>query len=134
MLRSSSDDDAISRLRRVQNDALCELNNAFAIHQVQLVRVDASLVTPAQKRFEEPVVERIVSLLSTLNLGLGAICQAGDLLRQQLVPQLPSQMLRKLLGDFAPAASVLPLNGDDSNHSESPQPLLALGHSIQTSF
>src|SRR5262249_6112806 len=50
------------------------------------------------------------------DFGLGTVGEARDLLRQLLVPQLPSQMFGKLLGDFAAAASVFPFDGDDPDH------------------
>ena len=115
-LRSSSDDDAISRARRVLNDFHREFQYAFTVHELQLVSIDAALVTSAQKRFKEPVVERVVSLLSLLDNFLGAIGKPGDLLGQQLIPELPAEMVREPLRDFTAAASVLTFNRDNSDH------------------
>ena len=75
--------------------------------------VEASLVASSQKRLEKPVVQRIVALLPPLDDRPRAIGAAGNLLAQQLVPEFPAKLRRKLLGDFASATSVLPLNGND---------------------
>jgi hypothetical protein len=80
------------------------------------MRIEASFITPAQERFEEPVVQGIGSFLSTLDDRLGTIGQTRDLLRQQVIPKLPAQLLRKQLSDFAAAAAVLAFNGDDFYH------------------
>ena len=116
MLRPSADDDGVSPLRRVLNDAFGKLQNALAIHHVELVRVQASFITSAQKGFEEPVVEWIGALLANLDDGLGTIGEQRDLLGQQLIPKLPAEPRRQQLSDFASAASVFPFNGDDFDH------------------
>jgi len=115
-LRPSSDNHAVSGARRVLHDFLCKLQYALAVNELEFVRVEASLITPAQKGFEEPVVERIVSLLSPRNDILGAIRQPGDFLRQQLIPKLPAEALRKLPSDFTASTSVLAFHCDDSDH------------------
>jgi hypothetical protein len=119
MLGPSSDDDGISLLSGVQNDTLRKLQDVLAINQLELVRIEAAFITAAQKRFEEPVIERIGSFLSNLDNGFRAIRKAGNLFGQQLVPKLPAQPLRKQLSDLAPTASVLPFDCDDFNHVDS---------------
>ena len=117
LLRASSNDDGVSGLSGVLNDPFRDLQNAFAVDYVELVGIQATFITPAQKRFEQPVVEWIVALLSNLNDGFGAIRKPGDLLGQQLIPKLPAQLRGKQLSDFAAAASVLPFNRDDFDHA-----------------
>jgi len=85
MLRPPSDDDGVSRLSGVLNDAFCNFQNGFAVNKVELVRVEAAFITPAQKGFEEPVVEWIGAFLSNLDDGFGAIRKPGDLLGEQLI-------------------------------------------------
>ncbi len=116
MLRSPPDDYRVPGFRGVLNDSFGNLQNAFAVHQVQLVRIEAAFIAPAQKGFEEPVVERIGAFLANFDHGLGAIRKSGDLLGQQLIPKLPAQLRRKHLSDFASAASVLPFDRDDFDH------------------
>jgi hypothetical protein len=117
MLRPPSDDDGVSSLGGVLNDPFCNLQNAFAVDHVELVRIEAAFITSAQKGFEEPVVEWIVAFLSNLDDGFGAFRKPGDLLGQQLIPKLPAQLGRKQLSDFASAASILPFNCDDFDHA-----------------
>ena len=116
MLRAPSYDDAITGFRGVLNDTLGNLQNTFAVDDVQLVRIQASFVTPAQKGFKKPIVEWIGAFLANLDDVLGAMCQPGDLLRQVLIPQLPAQLLGKQLRDFAAAASIFPFNRKYSDH------------------
>src|ERR1700738_488475 len=116
-LRPPSDDDRVSSFSGVLNDAFCNLQNTFAVNDVELVRVEAAFITSAQKGFEEPVVERIGAFLSNLDDGFGAIREPGNLLGQQLIPKLPAQLRRKQLSDFASAASILPFNCDDFDHA-----------------
>src|SRR5437016_4064879 len=52
MLGPPSDDDGVSGLRCVLNDSLCNLQNGFAVHDVQFVCIEAAFITPAQKGFE----------------------------------------------------------------------------------
>src|SRR5258708_24674441 len=109
MLRPPSDDDAVPRLSDVLNNPFCNLQNVFAVDYVELVRIQAALITAAQKGFEQTVVEWIVAFLSNLDDGFGAISKPGDFLSQPLIPKLPAQLRRKQLSDFASAASVLAL-------------------------
>jgi hypothetical protein len=71
LLRAPSDDDRVSGFRRVLNDTFGKLQNAFAVDQLELVRIEASFITSAQKRFEEPVVQGIGSFLANLDDCLG---------------------------------------------------------------
>src|ERR1700719_1252147 len=116
MLRPSSDDDRVSGLSGVLNDALCNLQNSLAVHQVEFVRIQAAFITSAQKGFEEPIVEWIGAFLSNLDDGFGAIRKPGDLLGEQLIPQLPAQLLSKQLSNFATASSIFPFTRKYSNH------------------
>src|SRR5258708_7063270 len=116
MLRPPSDDDRVSGLSGVLNNAFCNLQNGFAVDQVEFVRIQAAFITSAQKGFEEPIVERISAFLANLDDVLGTICQPGDLFRQVLIPQLPAQLLGKQLSNFATAASIFPFNRKYSNH------------------
>src|ERR1700680_3072784 len=117
MLRPPSDDDRVSPFSGVLNDPLRNVQNAFAVDQVELVRIEAAFVTSAQKGFEEPVVEWIGAFLANLDDGFGAIPTPSDFLGQQLIPKLPAQLRREQLSDFASAASILPFNGDDFDHA-----------------
>jgi hypothetical protein len=117
VLRPSSNDDRVSGFSGVLNDRFRDLQNAFAVDYVELVRIQATFITPAQKRFKQTVVQWIVAFLSNLDDGFGAIGKPGDLLGQQLIPKFPAQLRRKQVSDFAPTASVLPLNCDDFDHA-----------------
>src|ERR1700679_3099420 len=64
LLRSPSDDDRVSRFRRILNHLFCKFQNAFAIDQLKLMRVETPFVASAQERFEEPIIKRIGSFLS----------------------------------------------------------------------
>jgi hypothetical protein len=116
LLRPSSDDDGVSGLRRLLNNLFRKRQNAFAVDQFELVRIEAAFITSAQERFKEPVVERIGSFLSTLDFRFGTISEPRDLLRQQLIPKFPAKLFGKQLSDFAAAASVLAFNGNDFYH------------------
>jgi hypothetical protein len=116
LLRSPSDDDRVSRFRRAQNHTFCKLQNALAIDNLELVRIEASFVAPAQKRFKEPIVERIGSFLPKFDDCLGTFSKPRYLLSQQLIPKLPAKLLSQQLSDFAAAASVFAFNGDDFYH------------------
>jgi hypothetical protein len=116
LLRPPSDDDGVSRFRRVLNDTFRKLQNALAVDHLELVCVDASFITSAQKGFEEPVVYGIGSFLSNLDDCLGTFSKPRDLFRQQLIPKLPAKLLGKQLSDFAATASVLAFNGNDFYH------------------
>ena len=52
--------------------------------------IEAAFITPAQKGFEESVVEWICAFLANLDDGFGAIRKPGNLLGQQLIPKLPT--------------------------------------------
>src|SRR6516165_2207724 len=84
------------------------------------MRVEAALKASAQKRLKQSVVEWIVFLFANLHHCFGALGQSSDLLRQQLVPQLPTQTLGQERSDIAASAAVLPLHRDDFDHSASP--------------
>ncbi|MGA2458491.1 MAG: hypothetical protein ABSF85_13055 [Terriglobales bacterium] len=116
LLRPPSDDDGVSRFRRVLDDTFCNLQNTFAVDQLELGRIEAAFITSAHERFEEPVIQGIRSFLSNLDDCHGTFSKPRDLLRQQLIPKLPAKLLRQQLSDFAAAASVLAFNGDDSYH------------------
>jgi hypothetical protein len=49
LLRPPSDDDGVSCFRGALNDTLCNFQNAFGVDQVELVRIEASFITPAQE-------------------------------------------------------------------------------------
>jgi hypothetical protein len=121
LLRPSSDDDRVPRLCRLLNHTFRKLHNAFAVNQLELVRIEAPFITPAQERFEEPIIQGIGFFLSTLDNRFGTVSKPRNLLGQQLIPELPAELLRKQLSDFAAAASVLPFNGDDFYHVEIPE-------------
>ena len=82
MLRSPSNDDALSGAGRVPDDTLRQLHDRLTVDEIQLVGVDAALIAPAQERFEKAVIERIVPLLAHLHNSLGAAREPGDLLGQ----------------------------------------------------
>ena len=124
MLRASADDDGVASFRGVQDDTLGNLQDAFAVDDVELMGVEAAFVAPAQKRFEEAVVERIGLFLANLDDGFGTIREPRDLFGEQSIPKLPAQLLRKQLRDFAAAAAVFALNGNDFDHCESLTPAL----------
>src|ERR1700728_3266468 len=92
--------------RVVQHATFGNLQNAFAVDDVEFVRIQASFITAAQEGFEEPVIERIGALLTNLDDGFGTIGQPGDLFGQVLIPKLPAQVLGEQVSDFAAAASV----------------------------
>ena len=116
LLRPSSDDDGVSCFRGVLNDTFRKFQNAFGINQVELVRIEASFIAAAQERFEEPVVQGIRSFLATLDNRLRTFSKPRDLFRQQLIPELPAQVVRNQLSDFAAAASVFAFDGDSFDH------------------
>src|SRR5271169_2204390 len=116
VLRAASHDHAVTGFRGVLNDTLGNLQNAFAVDDVELVRIEASFVAAAQKGFEEPVVQRVGAFLADLDNVFGTIREPGDLLRQQLVPKLPAQLVSKHLSDFAPAAAIFAFDGEYSDH------------------
>src|SRR5271156_365179 len=120
MLCASSDDDGVSGLGGVLDDLFGKLQNAFAIDQLELVRIQTSFVASAQKGLEEAVVQRIGALLTTLDDGLGTLRELSDLLGEQLVPKLPAELSGQQCGDFAAAASVFAFNGDDFDHLRIP--------------
>src|SRR6202048_1818289 len=97
MLRSSADDDRVPSFGHILYYTFCHLHDAFAVYQLEFMSVEASFVTAAQKRFEQPVVERISSFLSTLDDVLGALSDFRDFLGEQLIPQLPAQSVGKQL-------------------------------------
>ena len=55
------------------DDPLGNLQDAFAVDQLELVGVDAAFVAAAQERFEEAVVQRIGALLATLDDCFGTL-------------------------------------------------------------
>src|ERR1700722_16834458 len=101
------------------HDGPSELQNIFAVHQIQFVGVYASFVASAQERFEQAVVKRVSALLALLDGRLGAISEARNFFRQLLIPQLPAENLGQALRDLTAAASVLSFHRDDSDHSDS---------------
>jgi hypothetical protein len=120
MLGSSADNDAISFFGGMLDDALGNPQDALAIDELELVGVDASLVTSAQEGFEEAVVQRIGVFFTALDNRLGTIGQASDLFGELLVPQPPAKTLGEALSDFAAARSVFSLDGDYVDHGPSP--------------
>ena len=49
--------------------------------------------------------------------GLGIdVSEAGNYLCEQMVPELPSQLLRQLGGDGSGPATVFALDGDETKH------------------
>jgi len=76
----------------------CE--NRFAVYKVKFGRIEAALVTSAEKGFEEPVVKRIGPFLSIFDYRRGTLGQPRDFFCQRLVPKLPAETLRYQLGDF----------------------------------
>jgi hypothetical protein len=57
-----------------------------------------------------------VQNLSLTYLRLVALCEAGDLLCQEVVPKLPSQPRGKFAGDARRATAIFPFNRDDPDH------------------
>ena len=123
MLRAPADDDRIAFFSGVLNDLFGKLQDAFAIDEIELVRIQAAFVASAQKRFEEAVVEGIGAFFANFDDGFRAIREPGDLFGEQLIPKLPAELCRKQLSDFASAASVLSFDGDDLDHALSPRRL-----------
>jgi hypothetical protein len=116
VLRASSDDDTVTGFRGVLNDTFGNLQNAFAVDDVELVGIQASFVAAAQEGFEETVIKWVGALLADLDDGFGTIGEPGDFFRQVLIPQLPSQLLGKQLSDFTAPAAVFPFNRKYSDH------------------
>jgi hypothetical protein len=106
----------------MQDNALRDLQNIFAVHQIQLGRIEASLVTSTHERFDETIVEWVGSLLSLLHNRLGTMREVGDFLREQLIPKFPAKPLGKPLSDFTAAASIFPFHCDDLEHAVSSAP------------
>src|SRR5580700_946600 len=67
VLRAPSHDHAVTGFRGVLNYTFGNLQNTFAVDDVELVRIETSFVTPAQKGLEEPVVERVGTFLAGLD-------------------------------------------------------------------
>src|SRR5258708_9402663 len=117
MFRTPAHDYTVPFLPGMLNHALRNPDNGLAVDQIKFGRVNASLITSAHKRFKEPVIERISSFLSLLDYGLGAFRESGDLLGQQLVPQLPPKTPGQELANFASTRSVFPFDGDVFCHT-----------------
>ena len=116
VLGPSPDDDRISGLSGVLNDAFGNLQDGFAVNHIQLVGIEAAFVTSTEKGLEETVVQWISAFLTNLHDGFRAIRQPGDLLGEQLIPKLPAKLGRERLSDFASPASILPFHCDDLDH------------------
>lgn len=78
VLGAAADDDGVAGLRGIFDDALGDFQDAFAIDEIEVWRVEAAFVAAAQERFEEAVVERVGAFLTIGDDLLGAIGEAGD--------------------------------------------------------
>jgi len=116
MLRSSTDDDAVSFGRRLLNHVLSDALDTVRIEQLQTVNIQTAFEAAPQDGFKEPIVKRVDPLLAGFDLGLLAVAKPGNLTGQQLVPQFPSQALGCLSGDLGAATAIFPFYGDDVDH------------------
>src|SRR5262249_6183797 len=114
--RGASDDDAISLIANFGHDSLEQMRQGFAVQQFETARIDSRLEAPAHKDLHQPVKHRIDTLFALLNLLGFAMEPPGYLLRDFLVPQLPSEPVGNFLRDGRRARAVFALHRDDSDH------------------
>src|SRR5580698_8702 len=120
--RTPANDHAVSLGRRAPHQLLGDRSNALRVRQLQTVRVEASLETAPQKRFEHTIVQRVAALLTLLHMPLVTLQLAGDFGGEQLIPKLPTQTIGHLLRDLVRAASVFAFNGQHFDHGFLPGP------------
>ena len=113
---AASDDDAIPALGDLSYDAFGHIANTIGVRHLHTLGVQAALVAAAHERAEEAIGERVLFLCALFDDTAIAFHNARDLVREQLVPELPAEAVGDLLGDFASAAAVFTFDGDDSNH------------------
>src|SRR5262249_13083923 len=79
LLRTPANDDTVATLRGMLNYASRNVENGLTVYKIQFGRVDAALITSAEKGFEKAVIERISSLLSIFHQGFRASGESRDL-------------------------------------------------------
>src|ERR1041385_8512080 len=90
--------------------------NRLTIYKVKFRNILAAFIAPAQKGFEEPVIEWISPFLSIFDDGCRTLGEPRNFFRKSLVPQLPAETFRHQLSNFASARSVFPFDGDNFDH------------------
>src|SRR5437870_5210543 len=112
---SPAHNHAITVIGDLGKDLLYDFADAVRIDHFQSAGVQAALKTAAHERLEEPIESRVSFLLMFLDVAAFALHPPCDCIRQQLVPQLPTQSSCHSLCDYSAAAAVFAIDGDYSN-------------------
>src|SRR2546426_9659009 len=113
--RSSSPNDAVPLICNVRKDLLYTLPDAVRIHHFQPPGIQAPFKTAAHERFEKPIKSWVSFLFMLLDVTAIAVHPPRDFIRQQLIPQLPTQTGCKFLCDHAASAPVFAIKSNDSD-------------------
>ena len=111
--RASADEHAITRGGSSLNHSLHHRHHAVRVERIEFTHRQTSLEAASEEYLQETVEERITSLFTLCRHGVVYLCQARDLGGQRLIPQLPSEAVRKLPGDGCATAAVFAFNGND---------------------
>jgi hypothetical protein len=96
---------------------LRDSDNTVGIERLHGVHTCIALITSERERFKQTVVEWISALLTLFYFGLLAMREPGDLFRQQLVPNFPTQPRSELLSDSRLTAAIFPLDRDNPDYA-----------------
>src|SRR5215469_18927115 len=79
VLRSTANDDAISRRRSCLRYLFCDPHDAICIHQLQAVQIQTPLETTSQDGFEEPIIQWVQAFFPDLHFALIAVRKPRNL-------------------------------------------------------
>src|SRR5579872_1889816 len=111
---ASADDHAIPFLRYVLHDSLADRNKAVGGERFTTMQRDAAFVTAAQEHLHKTLKAAVNPLGTALDGTAIDVSFFCDLFGQGIVPQLPAQLFGEFASDLAAAATILPLDSNDS--------------------
>src|SRR5262249_25810727 len=111
---AASHDDRVALVGRRVDKALRQSEDGVGVEQVQSVHVQAAFEAAAEKQLEKPVVQGIHALFTIRDLRPLTLRETRNLVRQQLIPELPSEGVSKPFRNDIRTAAVLPIDGDNS--------------------
>src|SRR5262249_39171635 len=107
---AASYDHAVSGLRDFPPGVYYHPPASGSINQIRPLGAQGAFEAPAHERFDQAIIRRIARFFPLFHQAPLAIHAEGDLVRQPLVPELPAETVRHLLGNDSPSTSEFPVN------------------------
>ena len=113
---AAADHDCVSFARNLVHDLLHHRHHAVGVEYLTAKGGGIALVTAAPEGFREAVQAAVHAFFAAHDCRALHVGEAGNFFGDEMVPELPAEVVGELSGDRGGAAAVLPLDGDETKH------------------